>query len=112
MAKDKKEIMAKNQTEQQRQEAIYRVTFTERPLANDPRSDFFFHSLAAIYDTFTAEQIGCQVTHLYNYGIMQGRPYVNRQVKISREPIYRKKRTAGATEAVHGADDNLHEKNI
>jgi len=87
------------------QEMIYSVTFKEAPLRDRNRKQFFFHSLAAIYDTFTAEQIGCQVTHLYNYGIMQGRPYVNRQVTISREPIYRKRRFSGSVAVEESADD-------
>ena len=101
------------QTDRERAaERIWRLEFREPPLPDDPRTDFYFHSLAAIYDLFTVRQIGCQVTHLYNYGIMQGRPYVNKQCTISREPIYRKRRSSDPTGAVQDADDNLHEKNI
>ena len=40
---------------------IYRVRFKEPPLSGDERTEFFFTSLAAIYEVFTAEQIGCRV---------------------------------------------------
>ena len=40
------------------QKTIYRVQFKEPPLNDDERTEFFFTSLAAIYDVFTAEQIG------------------------------------------------------
>ena len=46
------------------QKTIYRVQFKEPPLNDDERTEFFFTSLAAIYDVFTAEQIGCRVNRL------------------------------------------------
>lgn len=43
---------------------IYRVRFKEPPQSGDERTEFFFTSLAAIYEVFTAEQIGCRVNRL------------------------------------------------
>lgn len=71
---------------------IYRVAFKEHPIADDARLDFYFHSLAAIYDTFTAEQIGCKVTRLWNIGVSHGTPYEGRRCRITKEPILRKRR--------------------
>ena len=51
---------------------IYRVRFKEPPLSGDERTEFFFTSLAAIYEVFTAEQISCRVNRLYNIGLPVG----------------------------------------
>lgn len=76
-----------------KQEYIYRVEFKVPPLLGvDDRTDFYFHSLAAIYDTFTAEQIGCKVTRLWNIGVSHGNPYDGRRCRITKEPILRKTR--------------------
>lgn len=37
------------------EESIYRVAFNEPPLSEDSRTEFFFHSLSAIYEVFTPE---------------------------------------------------------
>ena len=87
------------------QETIYRVSFRTPPEPDSRETDFNFHSLAAIYDRFTEAQIGCKVTHLYNYGIMSGRPYVNKFLTITREPIYRKRRISGS-QSVEETTDN------
>ncbi len=87
------------------QETIFRVSFNDPPESGSRLKDFNFHSLAAIYDRFTEEQIGCKVTHLYNYGIMSGRPYVNKLLTISREPIYRKRRVSGSQSVEENADN-------
>lgn len=71
---------------------IYRVAFKEHPIADDARLDFYFHSLAAIYETFTPEQIGCKVTRLWNIGVSNGNPYEGRRCTITKEPILRKTR--------------------
>ena len=75
------------------EEFSYRVKFKVPPLLGvDDRTDFYFHSLAAIYDTFTAEQIGCKVTRLWNIGVSHGNPYDGRRCRITKEPILRKTR--------------------
>jgi len=95
----------------EQQETIFKVEFKEPPQADSRQTDFYFHSLAAIYDRFTEAQIGCKVTHLYNYGIMLGRPYVNKRLSISREPIYRKKQNAGCLADERSEDDKSLEEN-
>ena len=75
------------------EEFIYRVEFKEPPLLGvDERTEFYFHSLAAIYETFTPEQIGCKVTRLWNIGVSNGNPYGGRRCRITRESILRKRR--------------------
>ena len=76
-----------------KQEFIYRVEFKEPPLFGvDERTEFYFHSLAAIYEVFTARQIGCKVTRLWNIGVSHGAPYEGRRCKITKEQILRKTR--------------------
>lgn len=76
-------------------EYIYRVSFEEAPHEGDPRCDFYFYSLSAIYEQFTPEQIGCRVERLWNIGVSSGAEYENRThtVKITRESVARKHRT-------------------
>lgn len=90
------------------QEFIYRVEFSEPPLSGDERREFFFHSLSAIYDTFSPEQVGCRVSRLWNLGIAQGREYRGRLCSITREPIMRKKRRNAPQNDVDSPCDNLH----
>lgn len=74
-----------------KRENIIRVQFREPPLASKPRqTDFYFGSLAAIYEEFTPEQIGCRVEHLWNYGVMPDHPYMNKLCVVSREVLTRK----------------------
>lgn len=57
-----------------------------------PKREFYFGSLAAIYEMFSAEQIGCTVEVLWAYNIEQGKPFENSQCIISKETLTRKKR--------------------
>lgn len=75
------------------EEFVYRVCFKDFPIEGDPRLDFYFTSLSAIYELFTAEQIGCKVSRLWNIGVSKGEPYEGRRCTITKEPITRKKRT-------------------
>ncbi len=79
----------------QKKEYIYRVTFAVPPIVGDTRTDFYFHSLSAIYTAFTPEQIGCAVAHLWNRGVAKGCEYTNRRqtCSVRREPIARKHRS-------------------
>lgn len=88
---------------------IYRVRFKEPPLSGDERTEFFFTSLAAIYEVFKAEQIGCRVNRLYNIGLPDGKPYRGRRCEISREDIHSKAQKAPNTGA-NFSDDSLHEQ--
>lgn len=67
--------------------SVYRVSFKTPPLADDDRTDFFFSSLSAIYETFTDEQIGCKVSRLWNIKVSRGQPYVGRLCQITKEEI-------------------------
>ena len=73
-----------------KEDHIYRVSFRKQPIEGDPRTDFYFFSLAAIYESFTAEQIGCKVENLWKVGVSDGQPYEGRLCRITREPILRK----------------------
>jgi len=69
---------------------IYKVVFTTPPLSDDDRTEFYFTSLAAIYDTFTVEQVGCGYRRLYNLKVPSGTPYNGRLCQITRETFSRK----------------------
>jgi len=69
---------------------VYKVAFKAPPLSDDDHTEFYFTSLSAIYQTFTAEQIGCKVTRLWNVGVSGGRRYENRLCVITREDVSRK----------------------
>lgn len=73
---------------------IYRVSFQE-PVGS--QYDFYFGSLAAIYEVFTADDIGCQVSRLWAVKITPGHPYENAKCIISQEFLVRKKSKRGGT---------------
>ena len=64
---------------------IYKVAFDYPPLKDEERTEFFFTSLAAIYEIFTKEQVGCGVGHLYNLAISDGNIYCGKKATITRE---------------------------
>lgn len=74
----------------------YTVLFFGAPFRDKPRQKFFlFTSLAAIYDVFTVEQIGCSLAHLYNLKIADGAAYAGRRCIIKREPLTSKRQNRG-----------------
>ena len=75
----------------EKQEFIYRVSFSEPPLSGDERQEFFFHSLSAIYEVFSHEQIGCRVSRLWNIGVAQGNENAGKLSQITKEPKMRQK---------------------
>ena len=78
-------------------EFIYKVAFFERPAGSyTEQKEFFFGSLAAIYELFTSEQVGCRVENLWKLGVSEGEPYTNKLVRITREPLIRKKQRRGS----------------
>lgn len=93
----------------EKQEFIYRVSFSEPPLSGDERQEFFFHSLSAIYEVFSHEQIGCRVSRLWNIGVAQGNEYVGRLCQITKEPIMRKKRRNAPQIDANPRCDNLQQ---
>ena len=70
---------------------IIKVQFNEPP-AGYSGTEFYFGSLAAIYDWFSPKQIGCKVERLWNYGIKQNKPYKHARCVVSREVMRRKTR--------------------
>lgn len=91
------------------EEHIFRVAFREPPIEGDSRTEFFFHSLSAIYEVFTAEQVGCKVSRLWNIGVSNGTTYEGRLCTISREPISRKKRIKAPQPPQADGNNNLHD---
>lgn len=72
-------------------EYIYKVAFKKRiPGCVFKQRDFYFGSLAAIYDVFDENQIGCKVQELWYGGVSDGYPYKNDLCRITREPLIRK----------------------
>lgn len=54
------------------------------------RKVWYFGSLAAIYELFTPEQIGCKLETLWNYSLDYGECKITNTCVISKEIIYRK----------------------
>lgn len=73
-----------------RSDSVFHVKFKTPPIVGDKRTDFFFASLAAIYDTFTPDQIGCSVNRLWKLKVSDGNPYQGRLCDIRREEVRRK----------------------
>lgn len=70
-----------------KKEFIIRIRFF-RPINGE--TEFHFGSLAAIYDLFTEEQIGCNLRTLYCNKITVNKPKVTRTCTISKFIVYRK----------------------
>ena len=68
---------------------IYRVAFQTPPLP-DGKTDYYFTSIAAIYDIFTPKQVGCAAQHLYNLCVSDGVVYNGRLATVSREVVVSK----------------------
>jgi hypothetical protein len=58
-------------------------------------TDFYFGSLAAIYDTFTPEVIGCKVRNLWNVGVARGVEYRGAKCRITSIRVYHKQTERG-----------------
>lgn len=67
---------------------IYHLQFKE-PINNE--TDYYFGSLSAIYEEFTAENIGCKVERLWNIGVSKGVVYDNKLCSIKLGELKRKK---------------------
>ena len=59
------------------------------------KSDFFFGSLSAIYETLTSEQLGVGLGRLYNIGVSRGEKYDGRLCCITQNTLIRKKTKRG-----------------
>lgn len=69
---------------------IYKVHFHE-PV--NGKLDHYFSSLAAIYNVFSQEQIGCGVGRLWNLKVSTGVKYRGKNCIISREGVESKKQS-------------------
>lgn len=76
-----------------RAEFIYWVHFDLQRHSGFLDCDFFFHSIAAIYERFSPTEIGCGAERLYAVGLGRGNQYHNarRKVTVRRAVIYRKR---------------------
>lgn len=70
-----------------RENKIYLVKFNE-PI--DGQNDFIFGSLAAIYDHFTDNDIGCKVERLWSIGVAKGKEYRSDRCSIKAQILMRK----------------------
>lgn len=71
----------------EKNETIIKVSF---PIPINGRNEYYFGSLAAIYDMFTPEQIGCKLEALWSAGITTEKPKLTRCCLISKHTLYRK----------------------
>ena len=53
-------------------------------------TEFYFGSLAAIYEMFDADEIGCRLEALWAAGIDEAHPKATRLCVISKHVLYRK----------------------
>lgn len=72
---------------------VYVVLFLgAAPLSAFPRQKYFlFSSLAAIFELFSPEQIGCGLRHLYNLKVPDGSAFTGKRCIIKREMVYSKR---------------------
>lgn len=73
---------------------FYRVRFHEAPDASG-ELDFYFGSLAAIYDVFSPEQIGCKIENLWNKNLSSGGSWFGSRSTVTRCEMIRKKTNRG-----------------
>lgn len=71
------------------EEYVIKVHFAE-PI--NGQTDYYFGSLAAIYQRFTVKQIGCKLQALWAAKISLGHPKVTRRCIISKHVVERKPR--------------------
>lgn len=71
----------------EKDETIIKVNF---PIPMNGKNEHYFGSLAAIYDVFTPEQIGCKLEALWSFGITCEKPKLTRTCLISKHVIHRK----------------------
>lgn len=82
-----------NETEDSSARLVYCVFFHTPPLQEYPHKRLFlFSSLAAIYDIFTSDHIGCGVKHLYNLKVPDGAVYSSYRCTIQREQVLAKRK--------------------
>jgi hypothetical protein len=74
---------------------FYRVVFKPAP-RSDGQLEYFFGSLAAIYDVFNAETVGCKIENLWNKNLSSpGAVWHGFKCSISCHELIRKKTNRG-----------------
>jgi hypothetical protein len=75
---------------------VYCVVFFFAPFPERPRHRLFlFSSLAAIFDLFSSEQVGCSLGNLYNLKVPDGVVYQGTRCSIYREKVFSKRQKRG-----------------
>ena len=72
-------------------ESIIRVQFLSPVAEYGGQTDFYFGSLAAIFELFTKDQIGCQLETLWSAKIDPLHPKTTPKCVVSKQVLYRKK---------------------
>ena len=72
-------------------ETIIRVQFLNPVAEYGGQTDFYFGSLAAIYELFTPEQVGCKLETLWSAKIDPLHPKATPRCVVSKQVLYRKK---------------------
>ncbi len=57
--------------------------------------DYYFDSVAAIFDNFTEVDIGCKLQNLYNHGLGKGITYANKRCTVKCKEIIKKETKRG-----------------
>ena len=74
---------------------FYRVVFKSPPGSWD-QVEFFFGSLAAIYDVFSDAEVGCKIENLWNKNLSEpGSVWNGSRCSISNHELIRKKTNRG-----------------
>lgn len=76
-------------------ESIIRVQFLQPVAEHGGQTDFYFGSLAAIYEVFTPEQVGCKLETLWAAKIDALHPKTTPRCVVSKQALYRKKQGRG-----------------
>ncbi len=94
-----------------KQQPIYRVAFNTPPKGGS-QTEFFYTSLAAIYDDFQPSQIGCGVKNLYLVGVRDGKPYQSSMCRITKHFCSAKRQNAPRTGVKMLESDNHTGKTV
>ena len=72
-------------------ESIVRVQFLNPVAEYGGQTDFYFGSLAAIYELFSPAQVGCKLETLWSAKIDALNPKTTPKCVVSKQVLYRKK---------------------
>ena len=76
-------------------DSIVRVQFLSPVAKYGGQTDFYFGSLAAIYEIFSEEDIGCKLETLWSAKIDTLHPKATPKCVVSKQIVYRKKQGRG-----------------